>query len=160
MEPNYLANVVAALSTLVVGFIYFNPKVFGTAWMNANGLTDEKLKNASILKMYGFTIFFSFVLAFGVVPLMVFHEIGAAQLAGGNEKDAALVEFLKVHGGKFSSFKHGALHGFFGALSILLPTFAINGLFQQRSWKAILIDVFYWVICLTVMGAIICGWTN
>ena len=44
MEMNYLAMAVAALTTLVVGFVWYHPKVFGTAWMHAAGLTEEELK--------------------------------------------------------------------------------------------------------------------
>ena len=36
-NPNWVALIVASLSTLVVGFIWYNPKVFGTIWMNEIG---------------------------------------------------------------------------------------------------------------------------
>ncbi len=39
MEFNILAIVVAAVSALVVGFIWYNPKVFGTDWMKAAEMT-------------------------------------------------------------------------------------------------------------------------
>jgi len=43
MDLGHLAitAVAAALSTFVVGFVYYHPKVLGTAWMNAEGLTEE-----------------------------------------------------------------------------------------------------------------------
>ena len=44
METNWIAILLAALSTLVVGFIWYNPKVFGTIWMKEAGLTEEKMK--------------------------------------------------------------------------------------------------------------------
>ena len=34
---------VAALVPLLIGSIWYNPKVFGTAWMKATGFTDDKL---------------------------------------------------------------------------------------------------------------------
>jgi Protein of unknown function (DUF1761) len=158
MEMNYLASTVAALSTIVVGFVYYSKSFLGNAWMQANNLKVEDLKKGNMLKIFGFTIFFSFVLAFVVVPSLVFHQWGAMALVDWNMEDPALKEFFAVHGGKFLSFGHGALHGLAAGLTFVLPLFTINGLFQMRSWKAILIDVFYWIICLTIMGAIICGW--
>lgn len=38
---NPLAILVAGVSALVVGFVWYNPKVFGNAWMKAAGMTDE-----------------------------------------------------------------------------------------------------------------------
>lgn len=49
MEINFLALLVAAISTLVVGFIWYNPKVFGTIWMKESGMTEEKMKGANAL---------------------------------------------------------------------------------------------------------------
>ena len=40
VQINFLALIVASLSTLVVGFIWYNPKVFGTIWMKEIGMTE------------------------------------------------------------------------------------------------------------------------
>ena len=53
MEINFLALLVAALSTLVVGFIWYNPKVFGTIWMKESGMTEEKMKGANMAMIFG-----------------------------------------------------------------------------------------------------------
>ena len=45
---NWLALAVAALSTLVIGFIWYHPKVFGTIWMKEIGMTEEKAKKGSM----------------------------------------------------------------------------------------------------------------
>jgi len=34
----------------------------------------------------------------------------------------------------------------------------INGLFERQSWKHILVNFGYWLVVLTIMGAIFCGW--
>jgi len=36
--------------------------------------------------------------------------------------------------------------------------FAVNGLFEQKSWRYTLISGGYWVVVLTLMGAIIGFW--
>ena len=157
MEINFLPIVVASLATLVVGFFWYNPKVFGTIWMKETGMTEEKAQQGNMMKIFGLTIIYSFMLAFMLGPA-VNHEIGAAQAAGGNANDPALIEFLKAHHGKFLSFKHGALHGTMLGIFFALPVIAINSLFEQKSWKYIAINAGYWIVSLGIMGAIICGW--
>ena len=157
MEMNYLAILVAALSSFVVGFIWYNPKVFGTSWMNEIGMTEEKAKKGNMAKIFGLTFVFALLFAF-MMPTITIHQIGALQLAGANENDEALLAFLQVHGGKFRGFQHGALHGFIAGLFLALPIVGTNALFEQKSWKYILVTAGYWVVVMTVMGAIICGW--
>lgn len=158
MPINPIACLVAALSTFLVGFIWYNPKVFGTIWMNETGMTEEKAQRGNMLKIFGLTLLFSLLISFMVVPMMVIHQIGAIQLVGGDETNASLIEFLKDKGDAFRSFKHGALHGCMAGLTFILPVTAINGLFEHKSWKYILVTAGYWVVSLTLMGAIICGW--
>lgn len=44
MEMNFPALLVAAFPTLIVGFIWYNPKVFGTIRMKESGMTEENMK--------------------------------------------------------------------------------------------------------------------
>ena len=53
---NFPAILVAALSSFVVGFVWYNPKVFGTIWMNETGMTDEKAKQGNMAKIFGLTL--------------------------------------------------------------------------------------------------------
>ena len=55
MEINFLAVLVAALSSFVVGFVWYNPKIFGTIWMNETGMTEEKAKQGNMAKIFGLT---------------------------------------------------------------------------------------------------------
>jgi hypothetical protein len=40
-----------------------------------------------------------------------------------------------------------------------LPLIGINSLFERKSFKYIAINAGYWIVCLTIMGSIISGWT-
>jgi Protein of unknown function (DUF1761) len=60
MTPNFLILLAAALVPMVMGFIWYNPKVFGTAWMNLAGLTEEKMKSGNMAVIF----IMSFVLSF------------------------------------------------------------------------------------------------
>lgn len=161
MPFNYYAILVSTLVTLFVGFIWYNPKIFGTIWMNETGMTEEKAKRSNMLKVFGLTIFYSFMLSF-IMPALVIHQIGALGMIGGPEfiKTAkpSYAEFLADYGNAYRTFKHGAFHGFFFGVFVALPITAINALFEQKSWRYILINAGYWIVSLTIMGAIICGW--
>lgn len=157
MEPNFLAILIAALSSFVVGFVWYNPKVFGNAWMKEIGMTEEKARKSNMAKVFGLAFVFAFMLAF-MMPTIVIHQIGALQLAGGDATDHAFITYMQTHGEKFRTFKHGALHGFMAALFVVLPVIATNALFEQKSFKYVAITAGYWVVVMTIMGAIICGW--
>ncbi|MCK7589494.1 DUF1761 domain-containing protein [Subsaxibacter sp. CAU 1640] len=160
MEMNYLAMAVAALTTLVVGFIWYHPKVFGTAWMHAAGLTEEELKNGNMLKIFGLTIVLSFVMTI-VVMMLTVHQVGAYGMIGGMPTDETLPSFqvfMDDYGTNYRTFKHGTFHGFLAGLFFVLPIVAINGLFEHRSAKYIFINAGYWIVSLMLMGGIICGW--
>ncbi len=62
MEINFIALLVAAIVTLVVGFIWYHPKVFGTIWMKENNFTAEDLKKGNMLKIFGLTYLFSLMI--------------------------------------------------------------------------------------------------
>lgn len=160
METNFLAMAVAALVTLVVGFIWYHPKVFGTAWMHAAGLKEEQLKGANMLKIFGFTIILSLMMTLVIMALSI-HQTGAYGMIGGMVTDDTLPSFqvfMDDYGMAFRTFKHGALHGFIAALFFAFPMTAINGLFEHKSAKYIFINAGYWIVSLTIMGGIICGW--
>ena len=79
---NPLAMLVAALSALVVGFIWYNPKVFGKAWQQASGITDEQIKGGNMAKIFGLAFIFAFLLS-TALPGIVTHQMGVFSLAQG-----------------------------------------------------------------------------
>ena len=158
MEMNFLAILVASLSTLVVGFIWYGT-LFGKAWLFENGFTEESLKNSNMLKIFGLTFVFSLMFAF-IMQVLVIHQFGALGMTGGDVTQAkqSYVDFMADYGNAFRTYKHGALHGFISGIFLAFPMIAINGLFERKSWKYILIHSGYWLVCMTIIGAIVCGW--
>jgi Protein of unknown function (DUF1761) len=157
-----LSALAAALSTFIVGFIWYNPKVFGTAWMKAEGLTEEQLKKGNMAKIFGLSFVFAFIAGFMIIPAVVIHQFGALGMIGGDpaKATASYTAFMAEYGTAFRTFKHGALHGTLLGIGLVFPVIAINGLYSHKSWKLIFITAGYWVVTLAIMGGIICGWSE
>ena len=165
MIPNMLFIALAALIPMIVGFVYYNPKTMGTAWMNASGMTEEKMKGASMGKIFGFSLLLSFMLSIFLMSVVI-HQSAIYSLYAGETgfgvEGSAVMNRIDQHmlelGDRFRTFGHGALHGTIAGLFFALPVLGINALFERKSFKYILINVGYWVITLALMGGVICQW--
>lgn len=157
MEINFLALLLSALSTLVVGFIWYNPKVFGTIWMKESGMTEEKMKGSNMILIFGVSIVYAFLISF-VLQMAVIHQFGALGMIGGDAANAkpSYEAFMADYGTAFRTFKHGALHGFMTGLFMILPVVGVGALYERRSFKYVLISGGYWIVSLMLMGGIIC----
>jgi hypothetical protein len=130
MHINYWAILVSALSTFVIGGIWYSPAVLGKAWMKENGFTEETTKKANMIKVFGLSFF-----------LALISSINLAMFMGPEDKP-----------------EMGALWGFlagFGWVATFLGTYY---LFEQRSFKLFLINAGYAIVSLTVMGIILAAW--
>jgi len=160
MEFNFIALLLAAIVTLVVGFIWYNPKVFGTIWMRENNLTQDELRKGNMLKIFALTYIFSLMITMTLMSLTI-HQSGAVGMVGGPPLIASakpsFQAFMADYGMAYRTFKHGALHGFISGLFFAFPIIGINGLFERKSWKYIFIHTGYWIVNLTLMGGIICA---
>lgn len=159
MEINFLALLVAALSTVVVGFIWYNPRVFGTIWMKESGMTQEKMKGTNMAMLFGLSLLYALLISF-ILQMLVIHQFGAVGMVGGDPTIAkpSYAEFMADYGNAFRSFKHGALHGLITGLFLVLPVIGTNALYERRSFKYTLVTGGFWIVCCTIMGGIICGW--
>lgn len=158
MEINFLAILAAAASALVVGFIWYNPAVFGTAWMKAADMSKEKMEGANMAKIFIMTFIFAILLAMSIMPMVV-HQMGAFSLTQGELGMLPSYEsFMNEYANEYRTFKHGAFHGVIAGIFVALPILGTNALFERKSAKYILINTGYWIVTMAVMGAIICGW--
>ncbi len=159
MQMNFLPLIVAAVSTLAVGFVWYNPKVFGGIWMRETGMTEENAKGANMGLIFGMTLFYAFLIAF-ILQFLVVHQWGASGMIGGDPTAAkpSYGAFMADYGTTFRTFKHGMLHGFMTGLLFALPVVGTGALYERRSWKYTLVSGGYWVVCCMIMGGIICAW--
>jgi membrane glycosyltransferase len=149
---------VAAVAALVVGFVWYNPKVFGNAWMKASGMTEEKMKGGNMAVIFGLALLFAAMMA-SVLMHLCNHQFGAYSLIGGDEAAAlpSYQAFMDDYGTAFRTFKHGAFHGALAGVFFALPLIGTNALFERKGAKYIFVNSGYWIVTLTLMGAIICG---
>ncbi|HWY11809.1 MAG TPA: DUF1761 domain-containing protein [Bacteroidia bacterium] len=163
MHINFIAVLIAALVPMVMGFIWYNPKVFGTAWMAATGMTPEKGKQANMPMVFIVSFILSFLLAFAI-QFMTIHQYHVGSLFyklpiddAATPEGALYKQVMDLLGSSWRTFKHGALHGFIGGVMIALPIIATGSLFEQKGWKYIWINAGYWIVCMTIMGGIVCA---
>lgn len=127
---NYWAVLVAAVSSFAVGALWYAPFLTGKAWQKEAGLTDEQLKEANMGKTFGLAFVMSVIIAYGMAMFF------------GGEAD--------LH--------KGAMWGMMTALFFVIPSFAINDLFEHRPLKLWLINAGYNLVTYTIMGAILGAW--
>ena len=111
-----------------------------------------------MIKIIGLAFVYSFFLAF-MMQFIVIHQFGAIGMIGGDPTKAlpSYIAFMADYGAAFRTFKHGALHGTMSGVLLASPIVAINGLFERKSWKYILVHCGYWIITLAIVGGIVCG---
>jgi Protein of unknown function (DUF1761) len=129
MDVNWLAVIAAAISSFLLGGIWYGP-VFGKAWIKAAGLDEAALKSRNLGLVFGG----SFVLAL----------IAAASFAVflGPDVDALT----------------GALYGATAGICWVAGSFGINYLFERKSPALFLINGGYHAIQFTLIGLILGAW--
>jgi hypothetical protein len=130
---NYLAILVAAISTFLLGGLWYSPALFSKAWMMEMGLSEAACKErdkSGLGRIMGVAFVLELIMAFTLAAF-----IGPkASLA-------------------FGTFA-GAAAGFgWVALSI-----GVTYLFEQKSLRLFFINAGYHGVAFTIMGAILGAW--
>ena len=128
---NWAAVFAATIAGFVIGGLWYSPLLFAKAWMKENGFTEEGMKNSNMGKIFGLTFLFSFVMAFNLA--MFLNDV---------KTDAAW----------------GATAGFLAGFGWVAMAIFINGQFERKSTRYMLINAGYMTVALTVMGFILGAW--
>jgi hypothetical protein len=166
MSVNFMIILVAALVPMILGFVWYNPKVFGKAWMAASGVTEDKMKGANMAVIFGVSFVLSFLLAMSL-QFMVIHQWAIYSILANepglkdpsSEVGMMVANFMAKYGTNFRTFKHGAFHGTIAGIMFVLPVLGTNALFERKGFKYIAVNVGYWTVCLALMGGIICAFS-
>ncbi len=128
---NWLAVLVAALSTFLLGGLWYSPVLFGKAWMKENGFSDEDMKKGNMGMIFGFSFILSLVMA------------------------ANLAMFLND---PKTDTMWGATAGFLAGFGWVAMAVFIIGLFERRSLKYMFINAGYMTVSFVAMGVILGSW--
>lgn len=135
---NLLAVLVAAISTMVVGFVWYSPILFARPWLREMGHNpDDKVKIKEMQKSAGPAYFGSFIasLITAFVLALFFHWLRVSDL----------------HMGLATAF-----HVWLGFVATVQFT---DALFQKKSMKFFAINTGFQLVCFLIMGAILASWT-
>lgn len=128
---NWLAVVAAALSTFLLGGLWYSPVLFGKAWQKETGLSDDELKQGNMAKVFGLTFVWSLVMS-----------VNLALFLNAPSTDATW----------------GMTAGFLAGFGWVATGIFVIGLFERRSMRYMLIHGGYMTVALTIMGLIIGAW--
>jgi hypothetical protein len=124
---NWLAVVAATVTAFILGALWYSKALFGKAWMQEVGLTEESIKSANMRLTFAATFFLQFVAA------------------------VALSAFLGSGGNWIVGLQTGIWVGLFWVTT----AYGVTYLFEQRSLRLWLINAGYYVVLYAAMGTII-----
>lgn len=128
---NYLGALVAALSSFVIGGVWYSPILFAKPWMAANGFTEEGLRKTSMARVFGGSFALQLV---GALNLAFFLADGKPSLAW------------------------GVTAGLLAGVGWVATAMGTTYLFSRKPLRLFLIDAGYHAITFAVMGGILGVW--
>lgn len=164
IQPNWWVIPVAAFIPLMVGYVWYNKKVFGNAWMKAAEISEERAQSGNMIRIFGLTYLFS-ILASYMLTMISVHQSGMVQLFLGepmlndasSEAAKLMSSLMENYGDRHRSFGHGLIHGMEAALFFGLPLIGINTLFERRPFKYAMIHIGYFMVSFGLMGGLVCA---
>jgi hypothetical protein len=134
---NWLAVLVAGISTMIVGFVWYSPLLFAKAWMREMGYDpDDKAKSQEMQKSAG-------------------PAYGASFVAG---LLSAFTLALILHGLQAQDLHVGLILGFHVWLGFVATVQLTGALFARQSMKLFAINTGYQLVCYLIMGTILSLW--
>ncbi|MBL9134369.1 MAG: DUF1761 domain-containing protein [Verrucomicrobiales bacterium] len=134
MDPQQIhlgAILVAAVSTFVLGGLWYSPVLFGKAWMRVNAFTEGDLQRRGVGRPFIGSAFFALIMA---TNLAFFLADAKTDVWWG--------------------MTAGALAGF----GWVATSFGTIALFENRSWTYLGIHAGYQIAAFVLMGLILGGW--
>jgi hypothetical protein len=133
VEVNWLAVVLATLSTMVVGSVWYMPQVFGNAWMRLAKIDEKELKKRSPVVPILTTLVVSFISAYVL----------------------AHVAFLSNAFFGHSFLQDALSTAFWVWLGFTAARFITHDAFEGRRKKLTILNISHELVTFMVMGLII-----
>lgn len=136
---NYLAVVIAAVASMVLGFLWYGP-LFGKQWAKLMGWSE---KDMATMKAKGGMGKLYFIQALG--SLIMSYVLAHALIFAGKYTNT-------------SGISAGLMVGFFNWLGFIAPVTLGSVLWEGKSWKLWFLNNAYYLVTLSVMGVILSYW--
>jgi len=127
-EVTFFPVLAAAVASVLIGWVWFNPNVFGSAWMRMTGITPEMAekgkKRMPMMALAGLiaTMLIAYVMNYFGIAWGVYDWIGAVQL------------------------------GFWCWVGFVAPTMLGIVLWDQKPFTLYLINASFWLVSFIVMA--------
>lgn len=160
---NFYIFFITAAFPIILGAIYYNPKVLGRAWLQTAGLTEENVKGVNMVKTLLLSYLFGLFLSY-IIFLFAVHQSSIYQLflgeedlmKTGSEMNNFVMSFMDQYGDRHRTFGHGVIHGIELCVLTGFPLIGISALHEGRSMKYVWIHLIFWIICGALIGGVIC----
>jgi hypothetical protein len=126
-EINWIAVVIAAVGSFLLGGLWYSPVLFGKVWQREAGVTDEQLKNGNMARIFGLSLLLSLLAAWN------------------------FANFL----GPRPSLALGLGAGASAGLLWVAGSFGMNYLFERRSLKLFCINGGYHTLQFAIIGLVL-----
>jgi hypothetical protein len=130
-QLNWLAILIAAVSTFLIGGFWYSPFLFGKQWQKENNFSNEDMKKGNTPKIFSLTFLFSLIMALNLAIFLNDSKTTASW---------------------------GAIAGLLAGFCWAALSFFVIGQFERKSTRYMLIHAGYITFSFIVMGTIIGAW--
>lgn len=134
-EVNYYAIILAGILSMVFGFLWYSPLLFGRQWMKLSGYTSDSLKKAQkeMGKLYGISFVLSLVTAYVLSHVITLSE--------------------NYYG--YSSLSTGLITAFWMWLGFMMPVQLTGEIFGAKNWKLFGLNTGYQLFSLMLTAVVL-----
>ena len=159
-QANWLILPIAALFPLILGYVWYHPKIFGTKLSQLTGevMAGNRSVGQTIL-IYSFSLVLAYILTLLSVHQSAIYQLFFMdpELTDINSKyNLFIKEFMAEYGDRHRSFGHGMIHGAEAGLVLGLAFIGIPTLMQNKPLKPIWIHLGFWILCCSLMAGLVC----
>ena len=161
---NFYVLPLSAFIPLIVGFIWYQPNVFGQRLADTTGESIQQISQPKSFGNIALIYLFGLLLSY-IMTLVSVHQIGVFQLFfldasfadTSSEFRTFTNDFLAQYGSRHRTFGHGIIHGAEASFFFSLAILGISALLTGKSLKTIWIHVGFWVVTCSLMAGINCA---
>lgn len=132
---NYVALLLAGVASMVVGFLWYSPSLFGKQWMALNGYTEKSMEAAKkdMNKTYTISFVASLVMAYVLSHVMT----------------------MSINFFHYDALSTGLISAFWMWLGFVAPVQLTDVLFGSKNSKLYAINTGYQLASLIAMGVVL-----